>query len=503
MEVPKHYSLVKEHDDHFELHDGRDGKKFKVAKKPLHPAHQIKIMKMKKFAEGGEVDPGDDGIEEGVTYPPPANDQIKVPDAPVDVNMMAPQVLPQEQPAQASPEMQAMQQPAPQATAQPSAYPSSNELKSAIGSGIAGIKAEAAGQQAQNTQMAAQQQKNIEEEQKFMQMRTEKMAQYQAQYDNLAKEVVNGKIDPNRYWNNKSSGDKMSAAIGILLSGLGAGISGNPNNNMALGMIQKQIDNDIEAQKVNLGNKNSLLSLNLQAQGNMEAAMHATRLQMAAIAQGKLQQVAMQTGNPIIAAKAQQQIAALQERTIPSRISLANNEIQMQIKKDVLGRLSAQGQPGAQPVDMNDLAKAGLVDPGTAEKEGAAISKRQQAEAYLTEQVKKLDKEQKIWGNGIVPNLANPNSYDRRDQYRAGIIQAIQSASSSKRLNPEMLAVEAEPFLTKTLDSEKTREEGLNGLIGLIRAHADPTPSATHYKIPGAINAESVNRKSYKMGPVK
>lgn len=55
MSFPKHYSLKKEHDKHFEIHDKRDGKSFTVAKKDLHPAHQIKIMKMQKLAEGGTV----------------------------------------------------------------------------------------------------------------------------------------------------------------------------------------------------------------------------------------------------------------------------------------------------------------------------------------------------------------------------------------------------------------------------------------------------------------
>lgn len=54
---PKHYSLVKEHDKHFEIHDKRDNKVFSVAKKDLHPANQIKIMKLQKLSDGGQAAP--------------------------------------------------------------------------------------------------------------------------------------------------------------------------------------------------------------------------------------------------------------------------------------------------------------------------------------------------------------------------------------------------------------------------------------------------------------
>lgn len=55
MTFPKHYSLVKDHPKHFELHDARDNKTFQIAKKDLHPASQIKVMKMQKFSDGGSV----------------------------------------------------------------------------------------------------------------------------------------------------------------------------------------------------------------------------------------------------------------------------------------------------------------------------------------------------------------------------------------------------------------------------------------------------------------
>lgn len=514
MDIPKHYRLHSEDESHFTIHDERDGSKFKIAKKELHPAHQIKVMKMQKLNEGtDDVEPGEDGADEGVVAKAPesgAPEALKVeaegPSDSVDLSV----------PTSVSGSPQTNDQagatgtwdnaPQPQAQVQPQAspnYPTNKELEGITGEKIAGIKAEATAQEKQNTLMAKQYQKNLVDEQNYADAQAGKLAEYEKQYNNLTNDVTAAKIDPDRYWHDKKTGAKIGATLGIMLGGLSAGLT--RGENPALQMLNKHIENDIEAQRLNIGNKQSLLSHNLAAQGNLTAATNATRLQMNAMAQGKLLKLAAETGNPIIAARAQQNAAELMKGTIPLRMQLSNNEIQMQLRGDVLRRLSAQGHAGAQPVDMQDLSRAGLVDKTVAEKEGAAIQKRQQAEAYVMDQVKKLDQEQRIWGNNLVPNLLNPNSYDRRNQYRAGVIQAIQSASASKRLNPEMLAIEAEPFLTKTLDTDKTREEGLNGLIGLIRSHADPTPMASHFNIPGALNSGKGNltRKSFELGPVK
>lgn len=501
--IPDHYSLFKEHDGHFELHDGRDDSKFQVSKKDLHPATQIKIMKMKNFAHGGLADPedtGEDGTEEGVKNPLDI-DGIPVSQVPPPgLDAPAPQAAPAPPVSLEPPQAQSM--PMPQAA--PVAPGISQELNSSIDTQKNALQFEANAQQAQNTSMAAQMQKNIAAEQSYMETQNKRLMDYQNHYDEMVRQVASEKIDPKRFINNMSTAQKITSSIGLMLSGLGAGLQGGPN--IALQMLNRDIDNDIESQKENLGRKHSLLGENLRAQGNMMSAMNMTRLQMSAIAQGKLQLIAAQTGNPIIAARAQAAAAAITQNSIPARAQLANYDAQLQARQEVMGRLSGNGKAGVQPVDMFDLARAGLVDKATAEKESAAISKREQAEAYVLDQFQQLSKEQTIMGgtltNGL-PNIANPESYSRRDKLRAGIIQAIQSASSSKRLTPEAIAMQIEPFLVKTLESDTTRQVGLNGILGLIRSHADPTPMASHFKLPGAIGGKNTNIKKFEMGPVK
>jgi hypothetical protein len=55
----------------------------------------------------------------------------------------------------------------------------------------------------------------------------------------------------------RASASKAMAGIGMILSGIGAGLTHGPN--LAAQFITKQIDQDIDAQKANLGKKENLL----------------------------------------------------------------------------------------------------------------------------------------------------------------------------------------------------------------------------------------------------
>jgi hypothetical protein len=60
-------------------------------------------------------------------------------------------------------------------------------------------------------------------------------------------------IDPDRYWNHKSTGGKILAGIGIILGGLGQGLM-RGHSNQAMDVINRAIDQDIDAQKEHINN---------------------------------------------------------------------------------------------------------------------------------------------------------------------------------------------------------------------------------------------------------
>ena len=69
----------------------------------------------------------------------------------------------------------------------------------------------------------------------------------QAQVKNAMDESEKFVIDPNRAWNNKSTGQKVATVISLMLGGFASGLRGGPN--IGQQMLDAEIDRDIEAQK--------------------------------------------------------------------------------------------------------------------------------------------------------------------------------------------------------------------------------------------------------------
>ncbi len=58
-------------------------------------------------------------------------------------------------------------------------------------------------------------------------------------------------VDPDRWWNNKSTGGKILAGVGMFLGGVGGGAQGT-GRNVALEVMNKAIDDDMRAQSANI-----------------------------------------------------------------------------------------------------------------------------------------------------------------------------------------------------------------------------------------------------------
>jgi len=79
-------------------------------------------------------------------------------------------------------------------------------------------------------------------------------------------DLANNHIDPNRLWHNKSTGSKIATAIGLFLGGFGQGLVGG--SNPAMDYLHQQIDKDVEAQKTDNQNLDSIYQHNFQMFGN-------------------------------------------------------------------------------------------------------------------------------------------------------------------------------------------------------------------------------------------
>jgi len=138
----------------------------------------------------------------------------------------------------------------------------------------------------------------------------------------LTQAVMNQDIDPNHYWHNKSLPGKISTAIGVILGGIGAGLQ-HSTTNQAMEVVQNAIRQDVEAQKANLGKKQSLLSMNLEKYRNLDAATSATIAQMNAMVEGQLKLNAAKSGSQRAQAAADLAIGTNRMKYITELPSLA------------------------------------------------------------------------------------------------------------------------------------------------------------------------------------
>lgn len=104
-----------------------------------------------------------------------------------------------------------------------------------------------------------------------------------AKADAMMKDISSYKVDPNRYWADASTGQKVVAAISVFLGGFAS----NGGRNQALDLITKFVDDDIGAQRLELGKKQNQLSMYMEQTKDLRAAEDYLRAD-------KLRQVAAQ-----------------------------------------------------------------------------------------------------------------------------------------------------------------------------------------------------------------
>lgn len=165
--------------------------------------------------------------------------------------------------------------------------------------------------------------------------------------DAETKEYQTQKIDPNRIWHNSSLGGKISAAIGIVLGGIGGGMTHSPN--AALGVIKDLTDNDIEAQKADINNKHTLFQMNMEKYRNVQLADTATRLQMINALDATIKKSVAQSGSAQAMGNGNMLLGQLQTE----RAGMMQKFALMQTQAQSLG---AGGGQGGLPVKQEPYA---------------------------------------------------------------------------------------------------------------------------------------------------
>lgn len=146
-------------------------------------------------------------------------------------------------------------------------------------------------------------------------------------YNQLADHIATEQIDPNHWWNTRSTGGQILTAIGMLFAGATTGAAGHPE--MVNQIIDKVIDRDINAQKSNLDNKHNLLSKYMDMYKSLPEAEAATRLTLNAVTEGLLKQQAAKLGSQNAVLMSQQLQAQRQQQLLPTLEGLTMAQLKM------------------------------------------------------------------------------------------------------------------------------------------------------------------------------
>lgn len=190
--------------------------------------------------------------------------------------------------------------------------------------------------------------------QELAQRSAQQAADRQKGADQLFSDYASSKLHPNHYWASLGTGGQITSAISLILGGLGAGLTHGPN--LALGVIDKAIDRDMDAQKVEMGKKENALKFYMAQTGNMQQAMALTKADARDVAAAQMSAASLKYASPAIAAQTAQAIATMRKQSVTDRLAvqqqqnattMSNLQLQGAAYQQQVYRAMAQNGPGA------------------------------------------------------------------------------------------------------------------------------------------------------------
>lgn len=298
-----------------------------LSKKMRDELHSIESDEPKKMADGGMADEGDSYSDESSPEQtaPVVNNYYSQPQEPIQgipstqaatpmaasnfgatVAPQVPSVVPVEPPPPA-PAVAPMQE-------QPMADVLQDGVVIPPSGGLAlqkrGIAEEAQAQADLGNQQARDIQSAQREHEKLAADTQAGIDQFKAEDSKSLAEYKAGEIKSNHYWDSLTTAGKAATVLGLVLGGIGAGMT--HTENQALKLFNSEIDRDIDAQKANLGKKQNLLEYNYRRFGNMKDAQAVTAAQMQQKLSLDLQAASAKSNDPMAKARADQLAGKLQ-----------------------------------------------------------------------------------------------------------------------------------------------------------------------------------------------
>jgi len=198
----------------------------------------------------------------------------------------------------------------------------------------------------------------------------EELAKRNAATAEKMKDIENTRINPNQFWESKSNGDRAVSLISIILGGLGAGLQ-RSNTNQVLQLLEKSVEQDVEAQKANLGKKQNALSMYMAETRDIKEAQKlaaadlydvvATQMKIAAAKSGSEQ--ALILGNQA-AAKLQWQATQYRQGYLLQKYGGEMDKAKMELQRNVANANMQAQAVKAKLKQYNDARALMVTGPG-------------------------------------------------------------------------------------------------------------------------------------------
>ncbi len=238
-----------------------DGHEIKISIANLNPGLRKKLESLPLHQAKGSkkpIEPLDDDSPAEVVDEP--DSIVAGEEKAIEDKSVAPTPQPSAPPTPAAEPMAQQPQPAPAPTAPP---PAGQPMPAPMASQAPMVEAPSQPQPSVQAPMQEQPAQALEEP---IEKTPEQIAADRNQQDMaFANDVQAGHIKPKTYadlYHNKSTLGKISSIFGMILSGIGSGLTGQPN--AAMEIMNKQIQNDLEAQEKDQTNRQNMMKLSLE-----------------------------------------------------------------------------------------------------------------------------------------------------------------------------------------------------------------------------------------------
>lgn len=177
--------------------------------------------------------------------------------------------------------------------------------------------------------LASKQEANAQEQRNWLGIQEQRETENRATLGKMLDDIRNTNVEPEHFWADKSGLDRLRFGLGMLASGVGSALTGQPN--LAADFVQRAIARDVEAQRANLGKKQSVYSYYLENMKDQRAAQLMAHSVLTNAAAAEMEAMARRGAGTEAAANMKVQAAQLHQASITQ----ANQASAMQTQNEM------------------------------------------------------------------------------------------------------------------------------------------------------------------------